>query len=79
MCLDEVRLNGFATDVGEHLEGHHCLAAPILDTEGNAMASVWITGPSQRLSEDRMTKLAAVVKQAGTMATAALRGGALAA
>lgn len=78
-CLDQVRNTGFATDVGEHLEGHHCLAAPIFDAEGNAMASLWITGPSQRLSEERLIKLAAVVKQAGTMATAALRGGALAA
>ena len=78
-CLDQVRNTGFAVDVGEHLEGHHCLAAPIFDAAGNAMASLWITGPSQRLSEELMAKLAAVVKQAGTMATAALRGGALAA
>jgi DNA-binding IclR family transcriptional regulator len=78
-CLDAVRINGFATDVGEHLEGHHCLAAPIFNTEGHAIASLWITGPSQRLSEERMAKLAAVVKQAGAMATTALRGGALAA
>ncbi|WP_395730336.1 IclR family transcriptional regulator [Prosthecobacter sp.] len=78
-CLDQVRNTGFATDVGEHLEGHHCLAAPIFDAEGNAIASLWITGPSQRLSEERMLKLAAVVKKAGAMATAALRGGALAA
>jgi DNA-binding IclR family transcriptional regulator len=77
-CLDHVRINGFATDVGEHLEGHHCLAAPIFDIPGNAIASLWITGPSQRLSEERMAKLAAVVKKAGAMATTALRGGALA-
>jgi len=76
-CLDQVRQTGFAVDVGEHLEGHHCLAAPIFDTEGNAIASLWITGPSQRLSEDRMLKLAPVVKKAGAMATAALRGGAI--
>lgn len=78
-CLDEVRQTGFAVDVGEHLEGHHCLAAPIFDAEGNAIASLWITGPSQRLSEERMLKLATVVKKAGAMATTALRGGALAA
>ena len=33
----------------------------------------------KRLSEERMLKLAAVVKKAGAMATTALRGGALAA
>jgi DNA-binding IclR family transcriptional regulator len=71
-CLDDVRKKGWAVDAGEHLEGHHCLGAPILGADGNAIASLWITGPSQRLSEERMTKLAPVVKKAGVMVTAAL-------
>jgi DNA-binding IclR family transcriptional regulator len=71
-CLDEVRQTGWALDVGEHLEGHHCLGAPILGADGNAIASLWISGPSQRLSEERLAKLAPVVKKAGAMATAAL-------
>lgn len=72
-CLNEVRQKGWAVDAGEHLEGHHCLGAPILDAEGNALASLWITGPSQRLSEERMIKLAPVVKKAARLAEAALR------
>lgn len=71
-CLEIVRAQGFAVDAGEHLEGHHCLGAPIFDAEGNAIASLWITGPSQRLSEERMAKLAPTLKTAGGMATAAL-------
>lgn len=71
-CLEAVRTQGYAVDAGEHLEGHHCLGAPILDADGNAIASLWITGPSQRLSEERMLKLAPVAKQAGQMASAAL-------
>jgi len=71
-CLDDVRKQGWAVDAGEHLEGHHCLGAPILNSEGNAISSLWITGPSQRLSEERMVKLASVVKKAGAMVTAAL-------
>lgn len=71
-CLDVVRAQGYAVDAGEHLEGHHCLGAPVLDADGNAIASLWITGPSQRLSEERMVKLAPVVKKAGQMATMAL-------
>ncbi len=74
-CLDEVRGQGFAVDAGEHLEGHHCLGAPVLGACGNAVASLWITGPSQRLPEDRMLKLAPVIKKAGRMATDALGGG----
>jgi IclR family transcriptional regulator, acetate operon repressor len=71
-CLDAVRARGFAVDVGEHLEGHHCLGAPIMDAEGKAIASLWISGPSQRLPEERLKNLAPVVKKAGAMATAAL-------
>jgi DNA-binding IclR family transcriptional regulator len=71
-CLDAARAQGFAVDAGEHLEGHHCLGAPILDAGGNAIASLWITGPSQRLSEERMTKLAPTVKKAGGMVTTSL-------
>jgi DNA-binding IclR family transcriptional regulator len=71
-CLDAVRAQGFAVDVGEHLEGHHCLGAPIMDAEGKAIASLWISGPSQRLPEERLKNLALLVKKAGAMATAAL-------
>lgn len=71
-CLTVVRAQGFAVDAGEHLEGHHCLGAPILDAEGLAIASIWITGPSQRLSEERMMKLAPTVKKAGRMVTTSL-------
>jgi len=71
-CLEAVRAQGFGVDAGEHLEGHHCLGAPILDAGGNAIASLWITGPSQRLSEERMTKLASTVVKAAKMVTSAL-------
>ena len=73
-CLEMVRAQGSATDAGEHLEGHHCLGAPIFDAEGMAVASIWITGPSQRLSEELMVTLAPTVKRAGDMASAALAG-----
>lgn len=72
-CLEDVRKSGWAVDAGEHLEGHHCLGAPILNEHGNAIASLWITGPAQRLSEARMVKLAPVVKKAARMVEAALR------
>jgi DNA-binding IclR family transcriptional regulator len=73
-CLKTVRAQGYATDAGEHLEGHHCLGAPILDAQGIAVAGLWITGPAQRLSEDLMMKLSPAVRQAGEMASAALAG-----
>lgn len=74
-CLNQTRAQGWAVDAGEHLEGHHCIGAPVLNTEGVAIASLWITGPSQRLGEERMEALAPVVRQAGEMASFAMRGG----
>jgi DNA-binding IclR family transcriptional regulator len=73
-CLARVREEGFATDLGEHLEGHHCLGAPVFDREDRAVASLWITGPSQRLDEGRVAALADTVVEAGRMATRTLRG-----
>ena len=76
-CLDQVRREGFATDLGEHLEGHHCLGSPVFARGGTAVASLWITGPSQRLSEDRIAALAPVAVEAGRLASLALRGEAI--
>ncbi len=73
-CLERVRAGGFATDLGEHLEGHHCLGAPVFDREDRAVASLWITGPSQRLDESRIAAVAGRVIEAGHIATKALRG-----
>jgi DNA-binding IclR family transcriptional regulator len=71
-CLAGVREQGWAADLGEHLEGHNCLGAPILDGDGNAMAALWISGPGQRLSEERIETLAPVVRQAAAMVTTTL-------
>jgi IclR family transcriptional regulator, acetate operon repressor len=73
-CLDEAKREGFSTDLGEHLEGDHCLGAPILERAGTAVASLWITGPSRRLDERRIAELAPIVKEAGRLASSALRG-----
>ena len=71
-CLKAARTHGYAVDAGEHLEGHHCLGAPILNADGVAVASLWITGPSQRLSEVRMQSLAPIIKEAGRKASIAM-------
>ncbi len=71
-CLKKTGEEGFATDLGEHLEGHHCLGVPVLDSTGNAVAGLWITGPSQRLSEERIVKLVPIIIEAGKMASGIL-------
>lgn len=71
--LAEVRENGYATDWGETLEGHHCLGAPIFDADDRPLASVWITAPAPRMSVADSKRVAPHVIRAARMITETLR------
>jgi DNA-binding IclR family transcriptional regulator len=71
--LAAVREQGYAMDLGEGLEGHHCLGAPVFDAEGHPIASVWITAPAPRLSEADGERLAPSVIEAADRVTEALK------
>jgi DNA-binding IclR family transcriptional regulator len=49
--LREVKMQGFAIDHAEEIEGMHCIAAPIFNRKGLPIAAIWITGPSNRIHE----------------------------
>lgn len=49
--LLEVARTGYAVDWGEELTGVHCIGAPVFNQSGKVAASVWITGPAERLSD----------------------------
>lgn len=49
--LNEIRKNGYAVDRQEHVKGMNCLAIPILDACKVPIAAIWVTGPSDRLTE----------------------------
>lgn len=44
--LDEIRVAGFATDRGEYADRLSCVAAPVRDSSGGAMAAVSVSVPS---------------------------------
>jgi DNA-binding IclR family transcriptional regulator len=48
-----IRQNGYAVDRAEAIDGCHCVSAAILDRRGRAIAAIWATGPSNRLTADR--------------------------
>ena len=60
--LERVELAGYALDRGEQLTGIHCVAAPIFNRHGYPMASVWITGPSERIRETDLPRVGQVVR-----------------
>jgi IclR family acetate operon transcriptional repressor len=68
-----VRQRGYAMDLGETMEGHHCLGAPVFDANEKPIASLWITAPAPRLSEADGERLAPAVIRAAQMVTEVLR------
>ena len=52
--LGRVRERGFALDEQEQEDGINAVAAPILDSNGQPMASVAIAGPAYRLTRERL-------------------------
>lgn len=60
----KVRTRGFAVDHGEHFDGIHCVAAPLLDRHGHAVAAITIAGPSSRIQARRFIELGEIMKRA---------------
>ena len=55
--LTEIKSCGFAIDDQEHTMGVRCIAAPVFDSNGAPRAALSISGPIERLSDKRLTKL----------------------
>jgi IclR family transcriptional regulator, acetate operon repressor len=61
----DIRARGYATAVDELEHGLSALAAPIFGPDGDAVAALSISGPSIRLTRDRIAELApALLEQA---------------
>lgn len=61
--LKQAQVSGYALDRGEESETFACVAAPVFDHRGHPVASIWISGPSDRITPDSLDKLGAKVKQ----------------
>lgn len=59
--LERVRASGYAVDDEEHAVGLRCIAAPIFDETGEAIAAVSTSGPMARIVEERVASLGALV------------------
>lgn len=66
--LEKIKSRGYAADQGEHFEGINCVAAPLLDRHGNAVAAITIAGPSSRIHTRRIAEFGGIIKQAALVA-----------
>ena len=60
--LERIRRSGYCVDQEELEDGLCCVAAPVFSPSGTVDASISISGPAQRLTPERMTVLADLVR-----------------
>ena len=67
--LKDIREMGFAVDDEENSLGIRCVAAPVFDDLGKAVAAISISGSSSRMADDRLGLLGEKVRAASTSLT----------
>ncbi|MET7391930.1 IclR family transcriptional regulator [Dactylosporangium sp. NPDC005572] len=63
--LHKILENGYATTIGEYEDGLNAVAVPVRDADGTVVAALSASGPSYRLTADRMEDLVPTMKEAG--------------
>jgi|GEM_PF-463985 len=64
--LRRIRYNGYAMESEEEEVGTTCIAVPILDTQGNLIASISLSGPTAMVFEYKINDILADLKDAAS-------------
>ncbi|TNF17848.1 MAG: IclR family transcriptional regulator [Rhodobacteraceae bacterium] len=72
--LKAVRDRGYSIDNEERNTGMRCIAAPVFDLNGEAIAGISVSGPTSRISEDEIARLSRPVIEAAQVLTQAIGG-----
>lgn len=72
--LELIRARGWAIDNEERNTGMRCLAAPIYNEWGEAIAGISISGPSVRITDQELAEFGVTVKRAAAEITLAIGG-----
>jgi DNA-binding IclR family transcriptional regulator len=62
--LKEVKVNGYAMDFEERIEGLTCVAAPIFDYMGQVRYAISVSGPTIRMTEEKIEKTIGILRSA---------------
>lgn len=72
--MARTRARGFSFDDEERTRGMRCIAAPVFDLTGEAIAGVSVSGPTHRIGPEHVKTLGAVVAAAAADLSAAMGG-----
>lgn len=61
--LQAIRMHGYSVDNEEHEDGIRCIAAPIFNHAGQAVAGVSIAGPAMRMTDEKIKTCIPVITQ----------------
>ncbi|WP_298934570.1 HTH-type transcriptional regulator BhcR [uncultured Ruegeria sp.] len=62
--LDHSRRRGWALDDEERTHGMRCVAAPIIDFFGEAVGGISVSGPADRMPDERLAEIGNIVRGA---------------
>jgi IclR family acetate operon transcriptional repressor len=72
--IARTRARGFSFDDEERTRGMRCIAAPVFDLTGEAVAGISVSGPSHRIGQEHVKTLGAAVAAAAQDLSQALGG-----
>ncbi|GGF69307.1 IclR family transcriptional regulator [Paracoccus acridae] len=72
--MARIRARGFSFDDEERTRGMRCIAAPVFDLTGEAIAGVSVSGPTHRIGNEHVKTLGAVVTSAAAELSQAMGG-----
>ena len=70
----EMREAGYSYDNEERTLGMRCIAAPIFNSYGEAVAAISVSGPTSRMTDDSVDEIARTVKQSAATITDSIGG-----
>jgi IclR family transcriptional regulator, acetate operon repressor len=73
--LASSRARGYAVDADEKTQGMRCIAAPVYDVFGEAVAGLSVSGPTSRITDGDISRLAEHVTDAARKLSAAVGAG----
>ncbi|MCP8967676.1 IclR family transcriptional regulator [Ectobacillus ponti] len=63
--LSRIRNEGYATEIEENEPGVTCIAAPIFDHRKKIVAAISVSGPSMRMTTERLNEMKPVIMEIG--------------